>query len=137
MSSDIDLVFTCKSAVINANRIDTEITLTIGANEFNPPTLRKFKRVARSYNQRRKFTTVYGSTKVGRISVPYISSTARPYWQEFFESVSEEEVFTIDATGLPGVDRLFEATITDSDFDTPRIDILDAYTASFNFEEEL
>lgn len=137
MSSDIDLVFTCRSAVINANRIDTEITLTIGADEFNPPTLRVMKRTARTYNQRRKFVTVYGSTKVGRISSPYITAAQRPYWQEFFESVSEGEVFTIDATGLPGVDRSFDATITDSDFDTPRIDILDAYTASFNFEEEL
>ena len=137
MSSIITLTYESKSEIVSPANVGTEQVLEIEASVFNPLTHRKHKRQSRSHNQRRRYTFTFGRTQHGQIVVPYIAPTDLDQWNEFFDSVSEDEVFEIDATGLPGLDSVFDAVLTGSDFGVERIDILDAYKASFSFERDL
>lgn len=140
MSKDIAIIFPCTSDRINVNRVGTDVTLMIDANLFNPPDLKVSKVRKRTNRLTRHRTTVKGRQRVGSIGTPRITEAELPYWLELYDSVSADEIFTVDALTnspggtYPGIYSALQVFIPDDTFSTPRVGVQSKYTTLFNFE---
>jgi len=91
MSTEIQLVYIATNALVLPSRLNTEQTLSITANQNDPPMPQIDGKTQLSRRGLRAATTIHGRWYRGTINTPYVSGAERQFWREYLESTAEQE----------------------------------------------
>lgn len=104
MNDEIRLIYIATRSLADPSRLNVEQTLSICADQNDPPRPQVDGSTQLSRRGQRKATTVHGEWYQGVINTPHIEGDQRIFWREYLDSTRQEEVHRIVHSDFIGWD---------------------------------